>query len=138
MRAWIAGGALVAGAMIAWIALRSPGDAPPAAPVERLAVDAASLLGSADDSAAYHASQLVADASREAAAGRLAQAHALLEQAYAHDPQPVTLFELARLEDQLGRCREAKRTTGRVLAASPTGALADRATKLLARLGRCD
>ena len=141
MRAWTAVGALVLGAVVlVGIELRprvaAPREPPP--PVAREGVDAASPLGSADDTAAYHASQLVTDAGREAAAGRFAQAHALLEQAYAQDPQPATLFELARIEDRLGRCRDAKRTTRRVLAASPTGALADQANQLLGRLGRCD
>ena len=142
MRAWTAVAAIVLGAaVLVGLALRPRSDAPPVeppTPVEREGVGAASPLGSADDTAAYHASQLVTDAGREAAVGRFAQAHALLEQAYAQDPQPATLLELARLEERLGRCREAKRTAQRVLAASPTGALADQATRLLGRLGRCD
>jgi tetratricopeptide repeat protein len=141
MRAWTAVGAIGLGAVvIVGLALRArvdPSVAPPA-PAAREVGDAASPAGSADDTAAYHASQLVTDAGREAAAGRFTQAHALLEQAYAQDPQPATLFELARVEDRLGRCRDAKRTARRVLAASPTGALADQATRLIGRLGRCD
>jgi tetratricopeptide (TPR) repeat protein len=145
MRAWTAVGAMVLGAVVlVGLGLRPRGDPPvdppadPPTPVAREVVDAASPPGSVDDTAAYHASQLVADAGREAAAGRFAQAHALLDQAYAQDPQPATLLALARVEERLGRCREAKRATQRVLAASPTGALADEATRLLGRLGRCD
>jgi len=142
MRAWIAAGALVVvGGVIAGIVLRSPSGAPrasaPAAGTESAAAPAVPL-GSDDDTAAYRASQLVADAARESAAGRFPRSLALLEQAYAQDPQPQILLQLARVEDQLGRCREAKRTAQRVLAVSPTGALADQATQLLGRLGRCD
>jgi hypothetical protein len=137
MRAWLAIGAvLVIGAAAAWLVLRSPGDAPSATSASPS--DAASPLGAHDDTAAYHASQLVTDARREAAAGRLPEAHALLVQAQAQDPQPATLLELARLEDRLGRCREAKRSAQRVLAAAPTGPSADQARQLLARLGHCD
>lgn len=143
MRAWIAVGALVVvgGVIAGLIMLRSPGAADRAPrPVADAAAlpDAASVLGSDDDTAAYHASQLVADAGREVTAGRFARALALLEQAYAQDPQPATLLQLARVEDQLGRCRDAKRTAQRVVAVSPSGALADQATQLLGRLGHCD
>ncbi|MEO7732903.1 MAG: tetratricopeptide repeat protein [Kofleriaceae bacterium] len=140
MRAWIAAGVvMVVGGVIAGLVLRAPGDARHAsAPVAAPVVDGAALLGSDDDTAAYHASQLVADAGREVTAGRFARAHALLEQAYAQDPRAATLLQLARVEDQLGRCRDAKRTAQRVLAVSPTGALAEQATQLLGRLGRCD
>ena len=144
MRAWIAAGALVVvGGVIAGLVLRAPGEAPRGAPGASApgagsAAAPSTPVGSDDDTAAYHASQLVADAAREAAAGRLPRALALLEQAYAQDPQPQILLQLARVEDQLGRCREAKRTAQRVLAVSPTGAIADQASQLLGRLGRCD
>jgi len=138
MRSWFAAGAVVVvGGLIAGLALRSPGAARHA-PTPPEPADAAAPPSSADDTAAYHASQLAGDAAREAAAGRLVRALALLEQAYAQDPQPATLLELARIEERLGRCRDAKRSAQRVVVVSPTGALAAQASQLLGRLGRCD
>jgi hypothetical protein len=62
----------------------------------------------------------------------------LLDQAYTLEPSPVTLFQLAKVEHQLGRCREAKRTTQRVLAVAAGGSLHEQARQLLANLGHCD
>ena len=149
-----------AGAIAAWMAMAGREDTPvEGAPAERprIAPDAGSLsagpgnLGSSPapratrepdaavaGSAAAQAAQL-ADAGRsEAAAGHYAQAHALYQQAYTLDPQPATLFELGLLEHLSGRCRDARRTTQGVLAASPGGTLGDKARQLLDKIGRCD
>jgi Tfp pilus assembly protein PilF len=83
------------------------------------------------------AAQLVAAARAELAAGRLAAARDLLSRAYTLDPQPATLLEIASVELQTGRCREARRAVQRVIA-DGAGALASRASELMARIGRCD
>ena len=86
---------------------------------------------------AAEAARLVGAAQADAAAGRWQQAHAQYERAFALVPEPSTLFELAVIEHRMGRCREARRTARRVLAA-PDRALVGRAQQLLAAIGRCD
>jgi hypothetical protein len=146
--AWIAGAAGLA-AVAAVLALPELDPVPPAGPGSaggspvHPARDAAAperptaadppLSGSGVDPAA----QLVASARAEVAAGRLPQARALLFRAYTLDPQPATLLELAAVELQAGRCREARRAVQRVLA-DGAGALSSRAWELMGRIGRCD
>jgi len=140
---WFGLGALIVGVVVASLVVALRASSPPADPDERpTPVERAAVVsrpaGSGDDTAAYHASQLVVEAGREVSAGRYPQARALLDQAYALDPQPATLLQLARVEDQLGRCREARRAAQRVIAASPDAVTSDQAGQLLSRLGRCD
>jgi len=42
------------------------------------------------------------------------------------------------MQHMTGRCREARRTTQRVLASSPEPALTEDARQLLEQIGRCD
>ena len=93
--------------------------------------------GSTDGSAGPAAS-LVASGSSAAIAGRYAEALTAYQRAYMLEPRPSTLFEVGRMEYLTGRCRDARRTTQRVLAASPDAALAAQAQQLLDRIGRCD
>jgi hypothetical protein len=86
---------------------------------------------------AGQAAQLVASARAEVAAGHLPEARDLLARAYALDPQPATLLDLADVDLQTGRCREARRAVQRVIA-SGAGVLASRAWELMGRIGRCD
>jgi tetratricopeptide (TPR) repeat protein len=81
---------------------------------------------------------LLATARTEAAAGRYVQALGHYQRAYALDSAPSTLLEVGRMQHLSGRCREARRTTQRVLAASPPADLAGNAQDLLVRIGRCD
>jgi tetratricopeptide (TPR) repeat protein len=84
------------------------------------------------------AAQLLTAGQAEAAVGQYARARDLLERAYALDPQPATLLQLAELEHRTGRCREARLATQRVIAAAPDGPLVDDARQLLDTIGRCD
>lgn len=81
---------------------------------------------------------LLETARTEAAAGRYVQALGHYQQAYALDAAPSTLLEVGRMQHLSGRCREARRTTQRVLAASPPADIAGNAQDLLVRIGRCD
>jgi hypothetical protein len=81
---------------------------------------------------------LVEAARSEAAAGHYAQALALYQRAHGLDPAPSTLLEVGRMQHLSGRCREARRTTQRVLAASPGSELAAAAQQQLDQIGRCD
>ena len=87
-------------------------------------------------SAADDAARLVDAAHAEIAGGHLVQARALLTRAFALDARPATLLELATVELQTGRCREAQRAAQRVAAAGEP--LAAQAGELLAKIGRCD
>ena len=60
----------------------------------------------------------------------------LLAQAYALDPRPSTLLELATVEFQAGHCRDARRAAQRVAATG--GPLVGQARELLGKIGRCD
>jgi len=149
--AWIGGGAAVAAAIVAALlwrdaALEAPHRTPGTAsgggagtagrgPAGSGAPGTAP--GSAHDGSAGDAAGLVASARAEVAAGRLVPARALLTRAYALDPAPATLLELAGIELQTGHCREARRATQRVVDQA-SGELADRARQLLEKIGRCD
>jgi tetratricopeptide (TPR) repeat protein len=147
--AWIAGAAGLAVGMIviaAVLALPDVAPAPPAGPEgsagtsPALPPDAAARPrppGEASGSGIEQAAQLVAAARAEFAAGRLAAARDLLSRAYTLDPQPATLLELASVNLQTGRCREARRAVQRVIA-DGRGALSSRAQELMGRIGRCD
>jgi hypothetical protein len=145
--AWIAGaGALAAVVIAAVLVLPDVDPSPPAGPGSTAASprpppDAAlarpDAPGEPSGSAAEQAAQLVASARADVAAGRLAQARDLLSRAYALDPQPATLLELASVDLQTGRCREARRAVQRVIG-DGAGALSSRAWELMARIGRCD
>ena len=147
--AWIAGAAgLAAVAIAAVLALPDVGPAPPAGPGSsvgspvRPAPDAAApprptAPDERSGEGAGQAAQLLASARAEAAAGRLPQARDLLSRAYALDPQPATLLELADVDFRTGRCREARRAVQRVIA-DGAGALSSRAWELMGRIGRCD
>jgi predicted Zn-dependent protease len=127
------------------LALPDVEPAPPAGPAGssvRLPPDAAPPArppapGEPSGSGAEQAAQLVASARAEVAAGRLADARDLLSRAYTLDPQPATLLELASVDLQTGRCREARRAVQRVIA-DGAGALSSRAWELMGRIGRCD
>ncbi|HEX8110432.1 MAG TPA: hypothetical protein VF516_22020, partial [Kofleriaceae bacterium] len=67
----------------------------------------------------------------------LVQARTLLVRAYALDPRPATLLELAAVDLQTGRCREAQRAVQRVIA-DGVGPLSSQAWELMGRIGRCD
>jgi len=84
------------------------------------------------------ASALVEAGGAAAAARRYEQALALYQRAYELDAQPETLLEIGRMQHLTSRCREARRTTQRVLASSPAPAVAEDARRLLERIGRCD
>jgi tetratricopeptide repeat protein len=145
--AWIAVAAALAAVVIAAVlALPAVAPAPPAGAGSssgsaRLPLDASPpahpASPGASGSGVQQAAQLLASARAEAAAGRLVQARDLLSRAYTLDPQPATLLELASVELQTGRCREARRAVQRVLA-DGAGALSAQAAELMARIGRCD
>lgn len=153
--AWIAGAAGLAAVVIAAVlalpevdpvppagrAAGSGGSASPRASPAPAVPDAAARPAGSDEppsgSAVDQAAQLVASARAEVAAGRLVQARTLLARAYALDPQPVTLLDLAEVELQTGHCREARRAVQRVIA-DGAGALSSRAWELMGRIGRCD
>jgi hypothetical protein len=157
--AWIGGGAgLAAVVTAAVLALPEVDPAPPAARSAGSAGSAGSVspaVRSLPEAAApdrppapapdeppsgnevEQAAQLVASARAEVTAGHLAQARTLLAQAYTLDPQPATLLELATVDFQTGRCREARRAVQRVIAEG-VGALASQARELMGRIGRCD
>jgi tetratricopeptide (TPR) repeat protein len=136
---WVGAGIVAAAAVAAALWLRTcdrpdapvssgPSATPPA--VERPRAPAAAAPSSAPE---------LVDAGRaEAAGGRYVQALALYQRAHDIDPRPATLLEIARMLHLSGRCRDARRTTQRVLASSPDSAVADDATQLLERIGRCD
>jgi hypothetical protein len=92
----------------------------------------------ADAAAAAEAATLVASARGLATAGRYGEALALFRRAHALDPRAATLFDLGVMEHRTGRCREARRTIQRVIAAAPGGALTRKARALLDEIGRCD
>jgi tetratricopeptide (TPR) repeat protein len=81
---------------------------------------------------------LVEAARAEAASGHYVQALALYQRAHELDPAPSTLLEVGRMLHLSGRCREARRTTQRVLAASPRPELTAAAQAQLDKIGRCD
>lgn len=151
--AWIAGAAgLAAIAAAAVLALPDVDPVPPGGPVGsgpgsargasvRPVPDAAAPpAGSgepAPGSAVEQAAQLIASARVQVGAGQLAQARTLLARAYALDPQPATLLELAAVDLQAGHCREARRAVQRVIA-DGAGTLSSRAWELMGRIGRCD
>ena len=134
---WLAAAAAVVAAVIVVIAVivlrdervpESPAEL--ATPVER-----PRRPGSAG--ATGSAAGALGEAEHAVAERRYAEALPLLEQAYAKDPQPATLLELASVDLALGRCREAKRAAQRVVAAN-VAELAEPARQLLARIGHCD
>jgi hypothetical protein len=84
------------------------------------------------------AEPLIASAHVAAADGNFTRARDLLDRAYALDPRPTTLLEIARLDHRIGRCRDARRAAGRVLEAAPAGPLAAEARDLLGQIGHCD
>jgi hypothetical protein len=145
--AWILGAAAVAGGVIAAVlALPDVAPAPPAgsggSASTSLGLPASAAArppppGEPSGSGVEQAAQLIATARAELAAGRLAAARDLLSRAYTLDPQPATLLELASVDLQTGRCREARRAVQRVLA-DGAGALSSRASELMGRIGRCD
>lgn len=144
--AWLAATAALAAVVIAAVlALPAVAPAPPAGAGSpglsvRLPPDAAVgpiPPGAPSGSGVEQAAQLVASARAEVAAGRLAQARDLLSRAYALDPQPATLLELASVDLQAGRCRDARRAVQRVIAGG-AGALSGRAEELMGQIGRCD
>lgn len=151
--AWIAGAAGLAAVVIAAVlALPEVDPAPPVGgPVGSGSARGASARGVPDAAVADpagsgeppsardvdQAAQLVASARAEVAAGQIAQARTLLARAYALDPQPATLLDLAAVELQTGHCREARRAVQRVIA-DGAGTLSSQAWELMGRIGRCD
>ena len=146
--AWILGAGIAAATAVVIAAVLALPDVDPVAPAgsggsalpSRPAPDAAarpSPPGEPSGSGAAQAAQLVATARAEVAAGRLAAARDLLSRAYTLDSQPATLLELASVDLQTGRCREARRAVQRVIA-DGAGALSSRARELMGRIGRCD
>ncbi len=150
---WLAGIAIAAGlAAVVIAAVLALPDVYPAPPVGagssrgavvRLPPDAAAPARPPDpeeppaDSAVEQAAQLVASARAEVAAGHPVPARTLLARAYALDPRPATLLELAAVELQTGHCREARRAVQRVIA-DGVGPLSSQAWELMGRIGRCD
>jgi hypothetical protein len=140
--AWIGAGAVVAAAIVAALLWRDAAPGAPRGPPSTHSGGATGGTGSdaaapARAGSAGDAAALVASARAEVAAGRLVPARALLTRAYALDPTPATLLELAGVEFQTGHCREARRATQRVVNEA-SGELADRARRLLDQIGRCD
>ena len=144
--AWLAAAGVLAAVVIAAVlALPAVAPGPPAGVGSpgssvRLSPDAAAgpvPPGPPSGSSVEQAAQLVASARAEVAAGRFAQARDLLSRAYTLDPQPATLLELASVDLQAGRCRDARRAVQRVIA-DGAGALSARAEELMGRIGRCD
>jgi len=138
---WLAAAAAVAGsAVAAAIALRgSAPETPASAGLEAGAPGAvdAGIVALAIPPETAEAMRLVASAKAEAASGNLAQARVLLTRAYAVEPRPSTLLELAAIQFQTGDCRAARRAAQGVVAAAP-GELARQARDLLGKIGRCD
>ena len=142
---WIGGAAVVLVVVVAVvalaIALREPaGDSRGAAGRDAGAASGAALASGASGAAigsGATAEQLVAAAHAAVTAGNLAEARTLLARAYALDPAPSTLLQLAAAELATGHCREARRATQRVIDESPPE-IAEPARQLLARIGRCD
>jgi len=143
--AWIAGAAALAALVItAVLALPDvdpvPGHGSARGSSVRPVPDAAAPpagSGEPPGSAVEQAAQQIAAARTAVAAGQLAEARTLLARAYALDPQPATLLELAAVELQTGHCREARRAVQRVIA-DGVGTLSARAWELMGRIGRCD
>jgi hypothetical protein len=151
--AWIAGAAGLAAVVIAAVLALPEVDPvrPAGGPVGSGTARGSSVRGVPDAAAADpagsgepppgrdvdQAAQLVASARAEVAAGRIAQARTLLARAYALDPLPATLLELAAVELQTGHCREARRAVQRVIA-DGAGTLSSQAWELMGRIGRCD
>jgi hypothetical protein len=125
-----------------------PGEGEPGGPRPGIAItelsdpadpSAATPTGpAADAAAAAEAATLVASARGLATAGHYGEALALFRRAHALDPRAATLFDLGVMEHRTGRCREARRTIQRVLAAAPGDALTRKARALLDEIGRCD
>jgi hypothetical protein len=141
--AGIVAAVVAAGAVAAVLAIRGGGsDAPPG----RATGDGSGAMAGRGDGStgagaaagSESAGGLVATARAEAAAGHYVQALGLYQRAHALDPAPSTLLEVGRMQHLSGRCREAHRTTQRVLAASPPGDIAAAAQELVTRIGRCD
>jgi hypothetical protein len=152
--AWIAGAAALAAVVIAAVlALPDPapgprgrgaasptGSAPGGPPPDAAASDrpVAAAPDAPPPAADAEPPERLVDAARSAAAaGDLARARSLLARAYAVDPRPATLLELAAVDFQGGHCREARRAVQRVIA-DGAGALSGQAFELLGRIGRCD
>jgi hypothetical protein len=151
--AWIAGAAAVAAAVTAAV-LALP-EVDPARPAAGSAGSVSPSAGPLADAAApsrpsppapdeppsgsgvEQAARLVASARAEVTAGHLAQARTLLARAYALDPQPATLLEIAAVDLQAGRCREARRAVQRVIT-DGAGAVSSQARELMGKIGRCD
>lgn len=139
---WLAAAAAVVAAGAIALVIAFGGGAAPEAPApagpSTAALDAidAGILALATTPEAAEAMRLVASAKAALASGNLARARVLLTQAYAADPSPSTLLELATVEFQTGDCRDARRAAQRVAATG--GPLADQARDLLGKIGRCD
>lgn len=118
------GGALIVIAGVVLAVVVSRGEPHVAAPDARAVIDAGGP-------------RTISEIDRAIAAGRYADARAALEAAYAADPQPATLLQLARVQLALGRCREARRAAQRAAAATDPP-VTRAATELLAQIGRCD
>ena len=145
--AWIGAAVVAAGAVALVLAIgRGGSDAPAGGPVRDGAGSTSGTGGSGGVGAAggsetgrpETAAGLLETARAEAAARHYVQALGLYQGAHALDPAPSTLLEVGRMQHLAGRCREARRTTQRVLAASPPADIAAGAQELLTRIGRCD
>ena len=146
---WIGAAVVAAGAVAAVLAI-SGGGSPTDADAERGGTGSTSGAGVGSTSGAgsgspggsepgsESASGLLTTARGEASAGHYVQALGHYQRAYALDSAPSTLLEVGRMQHLSGRCREARRTTQRVLAASPPADIAGHAQDLLVRIGRCD
>ena len=148
---WVGAAVVAAGAVAAVLAIRGGDDADTteagAGPrhstdVGRASGDAAAARSDRDagsqGAGPETAAGLVEAARLEAAAGHYVEALALYQRAHGLDPAPSTLLEVGRMQHLSGRCREARRTTQRVLAASPGAELAAAAQQQLDQIGRCD
>jgi len=143
---WIGAAVVAAGAVAAVLAISSGGSpsggAGPSGDAQRDARGSTSGAGSGapsgSETGSETASGLLAIARAQAAAGHYVQALGHYQRAYALDSAPSTLLEVGRMQHLSGRCREARRTTQRVLAASPPADIAGTAQDLLVRIGRCD
>jgi len=149
---WVGAAVVAAGAVAAVLAIRG-GDDPDrteagAGPrrstdAERARGDGGAAARSDPDAGSRGAGPetaagLVEAARLEAAAGHYVEALALYQRAHGLDPAPSTLLEVGRMQHLSGRCREARRTTQRVLAAAPGPELAAAAQQQLDQIGRCD
>lgn len=146
---WVGAVVVAAAAVAAVLALRGGDEPEPTGPgaaasrpdAGRASGAAGSAVATPDRDAAPlpdTAPSLVEAARAEAAAGHYVQALALYQRAHALDPAPSTLLEVGRMLHLSGRCREARRTTQRVLAATPPPELAAAAQAQLDKIGRCD